>query len=1126
MRRRVSFRAAAIVGLVLFAGSPALAGRHRVVDNDDVVVLTGDVHPLARADNDAGAAPLSMPMERMILALRLAPEKQAALDRLLAEQQDPDSPNFHRWLTPEEFGARFGPSQEEIETVTDWLNSEGFVIDEVARGRTWINFTGVVADVERAFHTQIHEYDVDGALRHGNAWAPAIPRAMADLVAGVVSLHNFPRPALNTGVRPAYTGSTGTNAISPGDFAIIYDVNPVYSAGYNGTGRTIGIVARTHPSSSNWATFRSTMGLSATTATVIVNGTDPGDLGASEDNEADLDEEWSGGVARGATVDFVVSKSTSSTDGVDLSAQYIVNNNLTDVMSTSFGQCESSMGSSENTFYNNLWSQAASEGITSFVSTGDSGASGCDSGSSRRGTRSGGLGPRLHAVQRRGGRHRVQRPDRLDVLERLQLPRRRVREELHPRGRLERERQRDRMPVGRHVLRPVVLRRRRVLDLHASPRGRCAPGVPSANTRYVPDWSFTAASHDGYLVETQGALDKIGGTSASSPSSAGVMAIICQKTGSRQGLANTRIYQLANAQYASGGPVVFHDITSGNNSVPRVTGYSCTTGYDEVTGVGSVDVNALANNWVAATYGISGTVSGAVASGVTVNLAGASTASTTTGTGGTYTFGGLANGSYTVTPSLSGYTFSPTSTAVTISGANQTGIDFSSTAVSGPTTLFSDGFEGTGWSTAQVSRTTGAWTLVSSSLHPSISAHGGSRWADFNSYTSANGSQTRLYQSSGFAVGNYGTVTLTFWMYHDTKYPGYADRVQAQVSTNGTRWANVGPAVNRSTGSAGWAQVTVDISSYRGSASLQVGFLGISAYGDDEYLDDVAVTASGTGPTTHTVSGTITYNTSGLAGVTVSTTGASATTGAGGASRALRPGRRHLYGDAGPRRLHVLARQPVGHRQRRRHAGDQLHRRGERRPDDTLQQRVREPLGLGVGAGGGHGRGVGDQDLRVDSDRLAARGVIPRGLQLVHRGERKPGPPLSVLRLRGRELRHRHVDVLDVPRHGVPVEQRPGAGAGLDGRGHLDECGLAGGALRQHGGVGAGDGRPVRVQRADGLPGLPRHLDVRQRLLPRRRRRHRAVAAPASRAPMSPGAPRTPARERTFRCRSSSFLDC
>ena len=1010
MVKRTMFGAAIVVGVALLAALPSFAGGlARVVDDRDTVVLNGNVHPLVRPEFDAGAVELSLPMERMILALRLRPDKQAQLDRLLVEQQDPASPNFHRWLTPEEFGERFGPTPEELSTVTDWLESHGFVIEDVAKGRTWINFSGTVADVERAFHTQIHRYFIDGEVRQANAWAPAIPRGLSDLVAGVVSLHNFPRKPMNTGIQPAYTGSSGTHAISPGDFAIIYNVNSLYSAGFDGTGRTIGIVARTHPATSNWTTFRSTMGLSSTIATVIVNGTDPGDIGANEDGEADLDCEWSGGVAKGASVKFVVSKSTSSTDGVDLSAQYIVNNNLTDVMSTSFGQCESSMGSSENTFYNNLWSQAASEGITSFVSTGDSGAAGCNGGSDSSG--SGGLAvsglastPYNVAV----GGTEFSDPTAStywntsnstgDVSAKSYIPEIAWNESGSA----------TTCPSG-DTCSGLWSSSGGASSIYTKPSWQVCTGVPTANHRYIPDWSFTAASHDGYLVETQGALYLIGGTSASSPASAGVMAIICQKTGSRQGNANTRIYQLANAQYASGGAVIFHDTTSGNNSVPGLTGFSCTTGYDEVTGVGSVDVYALANNWVAGTtYSISGTVSGDVTSGVTVNLTGASTASTTTGTGGTYTFSGLANGSYTVTPSLSGYTFSPTSTAVTISGANQTGINCTATAVptyslsgtvsgdvtsgvtinltgaktastttgtggtytfsglangsytvtpsltgytfsptstavtissanqtginftatavptysisgtvsgavtsgvtinltgaktagtttgtggtytfsglangsytvtpslsgysfnpnstavtvsnanqtginftstqnSGPTTLFSDGFESSGWSTAQVSGTAGAWTLVSSSSHPSISAHGGTRWADFNSYTSASGSQTRLYRSSGFAVGSYGTVTLTFWMYHDTGYSTYADKVQAQVSTNGTTWTNVGSAVNRYTGSTGWAQATVNLSAYAGQ-TVYLGFLGVSAYGNDEYLDDVLVTGSG-----------------------------------------------------------------------------------------------------------------------------------------------------------------------------------------------------------------------------------------------------------------------------------------
>jgi len=1048
VRNRNTFAGLIVVALALLVAAPGFAGFQRVIDDNDVVALPGNVHPLARPEFDAGASELTLPMERMILALRLAPEKQAALDRLLAEQVDPDSPNFHQWLTPEQFGERFGPAREDLDAVSDWLTSQGFVVDEVGKGGTWINFSGTVADVERAFHTQIHDYVVDGELHHANAWAPSIPRGLAHVVAGVVSLHNFPRKAMNSGIRPAYTNSSGTHAISPGDFAIIYNVSTLYSAGYDGTGRTIGIVARTHPATSNWTTFRSTMGLSSTIAQVIVNGTDPGDLGSDEDGEADLDCEWSGGVAKGASVKFVVSKSTSSTDGVDLSAQYIVNNNLTDVMSTSFGQCESAMGSSENTFYNNLWSQAASEGITSFVSTGDSGAAGCNGGSDSSG--SGGLAvsglastPYNVAV----GGTEFNDPTAStywntsnstgDVSAKSYIPEIAWNESGSATN----------CPSG-DTCSGLWSSSGGASTIYTKPSWQVCTGVPTANHRYIPDWSFTAASHDGYLVETQGGLYLIGGTSASSPSSAGVMAIICQKTGSRQGLANTRIYQLANAQYASGGAVIFHDTTSGNNSVPGLTGFSCTTGYDEVTGVGSVDVNALATNWAAGTtYSISGTVSGAVTSGVTINLTGASTASTTTGTGGTYTFSGLANGSYTVTPSLSGYTFSPTSTAVTISGANQTGINFTSTAVptyaisgtvsgavasgvavnltgaktastttasdgtysfsglangsytvtpsltgytfspastnatvnganvtgvnftstavptyslsgtvsgavtsgvtinltgaktastttgtggtysfsglangsytvtpslsgytfspastnatvnganvtginftatqnSGPTTLFTDGFESSGWSTAQVSGTAGAWTLVTSSSHPSITAHGGTHWADFNSYTSASGSQTRLYRSSGFAVGNYGTVTLTFWMYHDTSYSSDADKVQAQVSTNGSTWTNVGTAVNRYTGSTGWAQATVDLSAYKNVSSLQLGFLGVSAYGSDCYIDDVLVTGSGSAPSTYSVSGTITYNGSGLSGVTVTTTGGSATTNSSGA---------------------------------------------------------------------------------------------------------------------------------------------------------------------------------------------------------------------------------------------------
>ena len=178
-----------------------------------------------------------------------------------------------------------------------------------------------------------------------------------------------------------------------------------------------------------------------------------------------------------------------------------------------------------------------------------------------------------------------------------------------------------------------------------------------------------------------------------------------------------------------------------------------------------------------------------------------------------------------------------------MNGANVTGVSFTATC-SGATTLFSDGFEAAGWSTAQVSGTAGAWTLSASGTHPSVTPHGGSYLAKFNSYTSASGSQTRLYKAAGFAVAStYTTVTLKFWMYHDTGYSTYADKVQPQVSTNGgSTWTSVGTAIARYDGSTGWKQHSVDLTTYKGQ-TVSLGFLGMSAYGNDEHLDDVTVTA-------------------------------------------------------------------------------------------------------------------------------------------------------------------------------------------------------------------------------------------------------------------------------------------
>jgi subtilase family serine protease len=613
--------------LIMLAGSsmlssamPSPALSSRLIDTNDRIILHGNVHPLARPEYDWGATDPTLQMNRMILVLRLGDSKRAELDRLLSELHNPGSANFHHWLTPEQFGSKFGPSLDDIDAITGWLVSYGFVIDEVAKGRRWINFSGSVGAVNRAFQTEIRDYYVNGNLHHANDTNPSIPRALSDLVAGIVSLHDFRLKMMNIGAHPVvpdYT-SGSTHYLSPGDFAIIYDLNTLYSSGINGAGQSIAIVGRTHPSTavSDWAAFRSMMGLSAKAPQIIVNGTDPGDLGLDEDLEADLDVEWSGAVANNASILFVTSQSTSSTDGVNLSAQYIVDNNVATAMSTSFAECEQLLGTTENAFFNNLWKQAASEGITSFVASGDSGAAGCYSGSdsSGSGLAVNGLASTPYNVAVGGtqfnegsGSYWNTANGSGDVSVISYIPEVAWNQSGDVSG-------------GSGLWSSGG----GASTIYSKPTWQTTTGVPTGNSRYIPDVSLSAATHDAYLVESEGALYAVGGTSASSPSFAGLMSLVVQETGEGQGNANVLLYEIGNAQYGSGGTAVFHDITSGNNSVPGVTGYSCTTGYDPVTGLGSVDANAFvyAMQKLNGTFGLVVTDAGTGGGTVTSSLSG------------------------------------------------------------------------------------------------------------------------------------------------------------------------------------------------------------------------------------------------------------------------------------------------------------------------------------------------------------------------------------------------------------------------------------------------------------------------------------------------------------------------
>jgi pseudomonalisin len=593
LRPHVATSAAALLFGLFFSNMNSFA-QDRIsgaIDNHRTVTLTGNRPPQARPEFDAGPAAADFRMDRMILVLQPDAATQASLDALVEAQHDSSSPQFQKWLDPAGFENQFGVAESDVTRVVEWLTSQGFSIDEIPAGRRAIVFSGSAAQLESAFHTEIRTYRVAGELHHANATDPQIPEALAGVVAGAVSMHDFRRTPMHNRVQPAPEYSSGgQHYLAPADFATIYDVAALYSSGITGSGQTLAIVGRTNINISDVTSFRSQFGLPANNPQVIVNGTNPGIISTDEETEADLDVEWSGAIAQLATVKFVVSASTNSTDGVDLSAQYIVSNNLAPVLSVSFGSCEVDMGSAERAFYNSLWQQAAVQGITAFIASGDSGAAGCDSPSESTATGGqaiNGLCSSIYSVCVGGT-------------------------EFNEAGNTNLYWSANNNASGGSALSyiPEVAWNESGSNegsglwatgggasaYYSKPSWQSAPGVPADARRDVPDVALSTAGHDGYLVDILGSYYIVSGTSAASPSFAGLMALVNQKTGVRQGDINTILYPLATLA-STGGAQIFHSITGGNNSVPGVTGFSAGAHYNQATGLGSPDAFVLVNHW-------------------------------------------------------------------------------------------------------------------------------------------------------------------------------------------------------------------------------------------------------------------------------------------------------------------------------------------------------------------------------------------------------------------------------------------------------------------------------------------------------------------------------------------------
>jgi subtilase family serine protease len=592
------------------------------IDEEQVVTLTGNVHPGARREFDQGAVSETTRLNRMVLKLEPSAAQQADLDALIEAQHDPQSPLYHKWLTPADYGSRFGASTQDLARITAWLNAHGFTVDEIPANNRLVIFSGTVGQLAETFHTEIHSYIVNGVQHIANSQDPQIPAALEGVVGGVVSLHDFRRsPQIHSrtaigaaGTRAGMTAlpeysSGGTNYLFPADWATIYDLKSLYSAGTTGTGTSIAIVGRSNINISDVTQFRSASGLVANNPTVILVSTNPGLLSGDQD-ESTLDVEWSGAVAPGAAVKFVVGASTTTSDGVDLSAQYIVNHAVAQVVSTSYGSCEQDMGATELAFYNSLWQQAASQGMSSFVSSGDSGAAGCYGGSSTSasGTGVNGLCSSPYSTCVGGtefnegansSKYWGTTNASTDGSALSYIP-----EEVWNESALNGGSGLWSSGGGVSTVYPQPSWQKGV------------SGTSAANgMRAVPDVAMAAAGHDGYIIVEDGSFWVISGTSAASPSFAGVVALLVQsQNGKGVGNANTGLYPLLNATHNP-----FHATPSGNNSVPGVTGFTASGApYNLATGLGSVDGALLVSSW------------GSGGSGTTTDFA--LTASTTSGT--------------------------------------------------------------------------------------------------------------------------------------------------------------------------------------------------------------------------------------------------------------------------------------------------------------------------------------------------------------------------------------------------------------------------------------------------------------------------------------------------------------
>jgi subtilase family serine protease len=370
------------------------------IDESHLVTLHGNVRPEVTAENDRGLIDDSTQLPALQLVLLRTPEAEAAAALYLKQLSDPTSPNYHKWLTNAQIGELFGPAQQDIDTITNWLKVKGFSVHSVTPDRTTIEFAGDARLIRTVFLAPIHNLSVNGVSHIANVADPQIPADLAPLVAGIASLNDFTphklsrnrtipaKAALQNGV-PSSTDFIAY--LGPADLYAIYGFTAAFSAGYTGKGQTIALIEDTNLYSvGDWTTFRKNFGLSraypyGTLTQVNPTGTltcgNPGTN--SDDGEAALDVEWATAAAPNATLlnaSCADSRAAIAANfgGFTALQNLLEGSSLPNVVSISYGESESEVGAAGNASINSLYESAALEGVSLFVSSGDEGAASSD----------------------------------------------------------------------------------------------------------------------------------------------------------------------------------------------------------------------------------------------------------------------------------------------------------------------------------------------------------------------------------------------------------------------------------------------------------------------------------------------------------------------------------------------------------------------------------------------------------------------------------------------------------------------------------------------------------------------------------------------------------------------------